>query len=116
MISYSFRTFRIIVIIFTVSYFIGMTWYIFCELTLQVPVPEDEHQGFILEFEIYQNTVYENLVIMVYYAFTTLSTVGFGDFHPRSNAERLFCAVILLVGVAIFSFIMGNFIDILHSL
>ena len=36
---------------------------------------------------------------MMYYAFTTLSTVGFGDFHPRSNSERLFCALILFLSV-----------------
>lgn len=53
---------------------------------------------------------------MIYYAFTTLSTVGFGDFHPRSNVERLLCAFILLTGVAIFSYIMGNFIDILQGI
>ena len=53
---------------------------------------------------------------MTYYAFTTLSTVGFGDYHPRSDAERAVCAFILLVGVAIFSYIMGNFIEILISI
>ena len=42
--------------------------------------------------------------------------MGFGDFHPRSDEERIFCAIILLVGVAIFSYIMGNFIEILMSL
>ena len=51
----------------------------------------------------------------MYYAFTSLSTVGFGDFHPKNDSERLFCAIILLFGVAIFSLIMGNFITILAS-
>lgn len=63
-----------------------------------------------------KNTDYENGVIVTYYAFTTLSTVGFGDFHPRSDSERALCAIILLVGVAIFSYIMGNFIEILVSI
>ena len=44
-----------------------------------------------------------------------MSTVGFGDFHPRSNTERLVCAFILLLGVAIFSYIMGNFISVLEQ-
>ena len=54
--------------------------------------------------------------MMSYYAFTTLSTVGFGDLHPRSNAERLLCAFLMLAGVAIFSYIMGNFLEILLSI
>lgn len=56
------------------------------------------------------------MLIVTYFAFTTLSTVGFGDYHPRSDSERAVCAIILLVGVAIFSYIMGNFIEILISI
>mmetsp|Transcript_24293 Transcript_24293/g.37506 ORF Transcript_24293/g.37506 Transcript_24293/m.37506 type:complete len:96 (+) Transcript_24293:1198-1485(+) len=56
------------------------------------------------------------LVIMYhYFSFTSLTTVGFGDFHPRSDLERGFIAFALLFGVALFSYIMGNFIDILAS-
>jgi hypothetical protein len=49
-------------------------------------------------------------------AFTTLSTVGFGDFNPKSEVERIVTTFILLVGVATFSYIMGQFIDILMNL
>ena len=49
----------------------------------------------------------------MYFAFTTLSTVGFGDYAPRSNLERLVFTAVLLGGVAIFSYIMGVFIEIL---
>jgi hypothetical protein len=100
-------------VIFTVSYYIGMSWFIFCELTLKEAGQQLENDGFIHHFGINDYTTYEKSVLMIYYAFTTLSTVGFGDFHPRSNSERLLCAFILLTGVAIFSYIMGNFIDIL---
>ena len=51
----------------------------------------------------------------MYYMFTSLSTVGFGDFHPKSNLERIVIAFFLLFGVAIFSYIMGIFIDILDQ-
>jgi hypothetical protein len=53
---------------------------------------------------------------MVYFAFTSLSTVGFGDFNPRSNVERLFTSVVLLLGVSVFSYIMGNFIEIIDDI
>lgn len=45
--------------------------------------------------------------------FTTLSTVGFGDYNPKSEIERVIMTFILLVGVACFSFIMSQFIEIL---
>ena len=45
--------------------------------------------------------------------FTTLSTVGFGDYNPKSEVERVIMTFILLIGVACFSWIMGQFIQIL---
>jgi hypothetical protein len=47
--------------------------------------------------------------------FTSLSTVGFGDYNPRSDNERLVCLAILLFGVSIFSYVMGNFIAIVDQ-
>ena len=54
-------------------------------------------------------------MIITYFAFTSLSTVGFGDFNPRSDYERVMIAMILMFGVAIFSYVMGNFLEILNK-
>jgi hypothetical protein len=51
----------------------------------------------------------------MYFSFTSLSTVGFGDYHPRSNVERVVAAFILLFGVAVFSYCMGIFVEILQD-
>ena len=55
------------------------------------------------------------VLIAMYFSLTSLSTIGFGDFHPRANSERMFCAIILVLGVMIFSYIMGNFIAMIES-
>ena len=52
-------------------------------------------------------------IILTYFAFTTLSTVGFGDYVPRSDDERVVGSIIMLFGVMIFSTIMGGFIDLI---
>ena len=44
----------------------------------------------------------------MYFALTSLSTTGFGDYHPITSAERLICAFILLIGVSIFAFFQGE--------
>ena len=51
----------------------------------------------------------------MYFLFTSLTTTGFGDFHPRSNSERMLSTIMLLVGVSIFSYAMMVFIDILNN-
>lgn len=50
-----------------------------------------------------------------YFAFTSLTTVGFGDFHPISSLEQLLCGFMLLFGVLIFSYIMNEYIALLDS-
>jgi len=50
----------------------------------------------------------ENAIALTYFTFTSFSTVGLGDYHPKSNVERLVCAFMLLFGVAMTSFIMDN--------
>ena len=53
-------------------------------------------------------------VAMLYFAVTTLSTVGFGDYHPHTSAERAIMTIILFSGVIIFSLMMGVFVEILR--
>ena len=52
---------------------------------------------------------------MIYFTFTTLATVGFGDYNPKADEERLFVVIIFLSGVSIFSYLMGIFIEILKK-
>jgi len=51
--------------------------------------------------------------MICYYSITSLSTVGFGDFYPITNAERLMCSFILLFGVMIVSYILDHLIGYL---
>ena len=52
---------------------------------------------------------------MLYFALTTLSTVGYGDYHPISDLEMIITSLVMLGGVAFFSYIMGNFIEIISN-
>jgi hypothetical protein len=72
-------------------------------------------EAFISYYELKDDTAQRKLIVGLYFGFTTLSTVGFGDYAPRSNVERAIGAFILISGVAMFSYLMGNFIDILGT-
>lgn len=58
-------------------------------------------------------TNFSSLIKVWYYAITTLSTIGFGDFAPKSINEKIIISFVMMLGVSIFSYIMGNFIEIL---
>jgi hypothetical protein len=69
---------------------------------------------FVQHFEQFRNGT-EQWITALYFSFTSLSTVGFGDFSPRSDSERLLCSFLLLFGVAVFSYILGTFIEIIDT-
>jgi len=55
------------------------------------------------------------LATTCYFSITTLSTVGYGDLVPVTQLEMVFDIMIMLAGVAFFSFVMGQFISIIGS-
>ena len=59
---------------------------------------------------------WEEMIKINYFSFTTLSTVGFGDFDPKSNIERTYMSFGMLLGVAVFSSILGNFIEMFDKI
>ena len=52
-------------------------------------------------------------VMSTYFVFTSLTTVGFGDYYPHSDLERILAVVMFLFAGAIFAKALGEFGDIL---
>jgi len=52
---------------------------------------------------------------VIYFTFTTLSTVGFGDIKPHSDYEYLMSAFVMLFGNAVFTYIMSEFLSIIAN-
>jgi len=114
-IGYALKIFKLVLVILNTSYFVGIIFLIIADvsITLAYHLGDTDQEFFITYNEINSNTETYNTLLVVYFAFTSLSTVGFGDLNPRSDFERIFVAFMLLFGVAIFSYIMGVFIEIL---
>ena len=128
-VNYSLQILKLFIIISNISYLTGVAWFTLCEavrdfsLDIDVGADVEDHNenadlyppGFLVEYGIFENDYHKNQIISIYFAFTSLSTVGFGDYAPRGNIERFIGSFILVLGVAIFSYIMGNFISILDE-
>lgn len=59
---------------------------------------------------------FDKLILSMYYALTTLSTVGYGDFYPKSVVEKIVGSIIQIFGVTWFSILMNGFIEVVVSL
>lgn len=54
-------------------------------------------------------------ITMIYYTFTTLATVGFGDYHPCADEEKVLACCVFLSGISVVSYLMGIFSEILQK-
>ncbi|MFO7029822.1 cyclic nucleotide-binding protein [Limnospira fusiformis CCALA 023] len=52
----------------------------------------------------------------LYWSITTLTTVGYGDITPTSNLEIAFTLVVMILGVSMYAFIIGNVASVVSSL
>ena len=111
MMLYVYKIVRLLIIAIIITYFIGCTWFYLCTI-----LQEDENT-FITYNALKEPGVElsHQLIVSCYYALTTLSTVGYGDYYPVSNNERILAVLIMLGGVAFFSYIMGNFVEIISN-
>ena len=73
-------------------------------ITLKIRVPvEPNFRTSMLNHDDPDNTdeSIDKLVKVWYFAITTLSTIGYGDYSPVSTQERLVASAILMFGVAV---------------
>jgi len=107
------KVLQLILIIFSMSYFTGVLWFIKCFYG-----HEHHHDEFsmVAEFDLDVIPIKDAAIALTYYMFTSLSTVGLGDYHPITSSERVIVAFMLLFGVMITSFTMENFSLMLKEL
>ncbi|CDW87085.1 cation channel family protein [Stylonychia lemnae] len=114
MMMYAYKIFRLVIIAIIITYFIGCFWFL---VSNDLNQDEDIQNGntFVKYFELDQTDNWRQLIVSCYFALTTLATVGYGDYYPISNLERIIAVFIMLCGVAFFSYIMGSFIEIISN-
>lgn len=105
---YIFKVCRLIFIALMLTYFLGCFWYFIVEAF------EDElSDSFLKKYDLRSNSEFDRMLICCYFVLTTLSTVGYGDMAPTTNTEKIIGISLMIVGIAFFSYIMGNFNDVL---
>lgn len=95
------------------TYFLACIWYYYIDLVIR---KADEPNDFKMNFNLMLDKPYKRFIKTWYYIFTTLVTVGYGDFYATNTYEMGLAILILLAGPTWFAFTMGNAIQIINEL
>ena len=68
---------------------------------------DSEDAMFVSYYGLEDNDAMKNTIIVTYFSLTTLTSVGFGDYAPLSNSERVIWSIVLLLGLSVWSLING---------
>jgi hypothetical protein len=52
----------------------------------------------------------------IYWAITTLATIGYGDIAPTTTAELLYAMLVMVLGVGVFSYVIGSVAGLIANL
>lgn len=114
--SYALKTFKLMISISNMTYFMAVFWFIYCHYIHEIEKEnEAEHETFyhVNNLKMDSEEHLYSLVKSLYFTFTTLSTVGFGDMKPVNDYEYLVSAFVMLFGNAVFTYIMTEFLSYL---
>ena len=107
-----------LVIMFLVVFAIGhVTACIFHWLTtLSRPSEATWTDVYIITYpQVHWTDVSSKYMASLYWAFTTISTVGYGDITPATSRERIFASIVVLIGASVFGYIVGNMNQVMES-
>ena len=104
---------RIIKFIFTVLvcvHIVGCMWFFMAKLQ---GFPPD---SWVVKHNLLDRDHPSQYIASIYWAFTTLATVGYGDITAGTDEERLFSIMWMLLGVGFYSFAIGSLTSVLSTL
>ncbi|HOY63523.1 MAG: Voltage-gated potassium channel Kch [bacterium ADurb.Bin236] len=86
-------------------------------ILLAICVATASIMGFIIEretemFSSAPESVFQRFIDSVYYTMVTMSTVGYGDFSPKTPSGKIWAIIIIFSGVICFSLMTATFASI----
>ena len=112
-IQYAWNLMRELLKMIFCAYFFSSLWLYYIRTIVAKVYPTD---NFLVDFNIQGLTIRNQFFRTWYFIFSTLMTVGYGDFHATNTYEMGFCVILVIVGPTWFAFSMGRAIRIINCM
>jgi len=96
------KTFSLFGFLFGLAHFFGCFW------NMSSLVNEDEYRDEPLNLS-------EKYIASLYWAFTTMTTVGYGDILAFDDSGRAYATIMMIMGATLFSYIVGSASSIVQN-
>ncbi|KAH9309858.1 hypothetical protein KI387_037769 [Taxus chinensis] len=75
--------------------------------------PENTWIGSSISPNFKEMSVWDRYVVAIYWSITTLSSVGYGDIHPKNTQEMIFATVYMMFNLGLTAYLLGNMTNLI---
>ena len=107
------RIIRLLISVTVYAHWIACIWLYISVFELHTATPKDT---WAVRYEISEQDTFAQYVRSLYWVITTMTTVGYGDITPNNTIETIFTMVVMILGVSIYAYIIGNIASMIANL
>jgi hyperpolarization activated cyclic nucleotide-gated potassium channel 1 len=105
-----FRLLKLLVSILVCVHFIACFWYFAARLD------DFPYDSWIVQGGFADKSLGMKYLASFYWAFTTVSTVGYGDIHANNDTEMMIAIICMMVGAGFYSMVVSSITSLMSSL
>jgi len=110
---------RMIKLTFTMCFFahlISCGWFYTAQARIGDCGPDCIEPSWVVASQMYGKGSGPLYLASMYWAFTTVSTTGYGDITPQNDGERMFVVIAMLFGAILFGYVIGSMASLVGKL